>query len=208
MMPRFRDGLSPKQTRFIEEYLVDLNASQAALRAGYSAQTAFRSGVENLQKPAIKSALAEAQARRAERVGITQAQMLAEWGLVSFSDVRHYVIDNQGNVQLAEGAPDCAMRAISSIKKKTIPLGEGKVAYETEIRLWNKPAALKMAGEHLGMFEENKKKAGAAQATNDSFLTFIQIVQQHGLTSRIGAERFCDVPGETPGHLLNTEGTR
>src|SRR5215212_3944482 len=102
-MPRFRDGLSPKQTRFIEEYLVDLNASQAALRAGYSARTAPAIGLENLEKPLIKSALAEARARRAERVGITQDQVLAEFGIVSFSDIRNYVIDNQGNVQLAQG---------------------------------------------------------------------------------------------------------
>jgi phage terminase small subunit len=207
-MPRFREGLAPKQTRFIEEYLVDLNASQAALRSGYSARTAFRSGVENLQKPAITAAISEARARRAERVGITQAQVLAECGLVSFSDVRHYVIDNQGNVQLAQGAPDCAMRAISSIKKKIIPMGEGKFAYETEIRLWSKPAALKMAGEHLGMFEGDKKKAGEQQAESNYFLTLIKIVQQHGITSQIGAERFCDSPIETQGHLLNTEGTR
>jgi len=188
-MPRFRDGLSPKQQRFIEEYLVDLNASQAALRAGYSARTAFRSGIENMQKPAIKAAISAAQARRADRVGITQDQVLVEFGIVSFSDVRHYVIDNQGNVQLAEEAPDCAMRAVSSIKKKIIPLGEGKHAYETEIRLWSKPAALRMAGEHLGMFEVDKKKDGAEQSRN-YFLTLIDVVQKHGITSRIGAEDF------------------
>lgn len=201
-MPRFRDGLSPKQQRFIEEYLVDLNASQAALRAGYSARTAFRSGIENMQKPAIKAAISEAQARRAERVGITQDQVLVEFGIVSFSDVRNYVIDNQGNVQLAEGAPDCAMRAVSSIKKKIIPVGEGKHAYETEIRLWNKPAGLRMVGEHLGMFEGDRKKEGAEQASN-YFLTLIQIVQQHGLSSTIGAEDFLSSPAEKNGHLTN-----
>src|SRR5262245_50906044 len=64
--------LSAKQVRFIEEYLVDLNATQAALRAGYSPRTAYRTGSENLRKPQIDAAITAAMAARSDRTGITQ----------------------------------------------------------------------------------------------------------------------------------------
>ena len=67
-------ALTGKQQRFIEEYLVDCNASAAARRAGYSEKTAFRTGQENMQKPAIKEAIAEAQAKQSERTAVT-----ADW---------------------------------------------------------------------------------------------------------------------------------
>lgn len=69
-------SLTPKQERFVLEYLVDLNATQAAIRAGYSERTARQTGAENLAKPVIAAAIQEAQAARAARVEIT-----AEWVL-------------------------------------------------------------------------------------------------------------------------------
>jgi hypothetical protein len=68
--------LTPKQRRFAEEYLVDLNATQAAIRAGYSAATAGQIGYENLTKPEVQVAVWQAQAARSERVKITQDDVL------------------------------------------------------------------------------------------------------------------------------------
>jgi phage terminase small subunit len=65
-----------KQERFVEEYLIDLNATQAAIRAGYSEKTAHVIGSENLRKPAIAAAVARAQADRTERTNITQDYVL------------------------------------------------------------------------------------------------------------------------------------
>jgi phage terminase small subunit len=64
-------SLTPKQARFVEEYLIDLNATQAAIRAGYSAKTARQVGQENLSKPVISAALSERQKARSERVELT-----------------------------------------------------------------------------------------------------------------------------------------
>ena len=71
-----KKGLTPKQLRFIEEYLIDLNATQAAIRAGYSKKTARQMGTENLSKPAIQSALQKAMDARSERTAITQDYVL------------------------------------------------------------------------------------------------------------------------------------
>lgn len=68
--------LTPKQTLFVQEYLVDLNATQAAIRAGYSKNTAKAIGAENLTKPDIADAVQKAMGARSERVVITQDSVL------------------------------------------------------------------------------------------------------------------------------------
>ena len=69
-------SLTPKQEAFVSEYLVDLNATQAAIRAGYSEKTAQMIGSENLSKPMVAAAIAAAQAERSERTEITQDYVL------------------------------------------------------------------------------------------------------------------------------------
>ena len=71
-----KDELTPKQAAFVREYLIDLNATQAAIRAGYSAKTAESTGKENLQKPLIRSAIEAGQAGRAKRTEITADYVL------------------------------------------------------------------------------------------------------------------------------------
>ncbi len=68
--------LTPKQARFVEEYLIDLNATQAAIRAGYSAKTANEQGAQLLAKLSIRKAVAEAQAIRSTRTVITQDEVI------------------------------------------------------------------------------------------------------------------------------------
>ncbi len=69
-------SLTPKQARFVEEYLIDLNATQAAIRAGYSAKTANEQGAQLLAKLSIRQAVAEAQAVRSKRTEITHDEVI------------------------------------------------------------------------------------------------------------------------------------
>lgn len=79
--------MTPKQQRFVQEYLVDLNATQAAIRAGYSEPSAYAIGVENLRKPQIQALIKEAQQERAVRSGLTQDYVLARLQVeAEFSD--------------------------------------------------------------------------------------------------------------------------
>lgn len=80
------DELTPKQRLFVAEYLKDLNATQAALRAGYSPRTAFRIGAENLQKPATRLAIDSAIALRVERVEVTTDDVLRELWRIAKAD--------------------------------------------------------------------------------------------------------------------------
>jgi phage terminase small subunit len=155
--------MTPKQQRFVQEYLVDLNATQAAIRAGYSPRTARSVGSENLTKPDIAAAIAAAGAQLAARTGITAERVLAELELLAFSNLDHYVVGEDGTVQLSATAPPGAMRALQSIKRRTTTRGRGfdcEVTREVEIRLWDKPGPLKLAGQHVGLFTHKVEVTG------------------------------------------------
>ena len=81
-------GLSPKQAAFVAEYLIDLNATRAAIRAGYSERTAGWTGCRLLRNAAVREAVEREQARRAERTGITADRVLAELANIAFADPR------------------------------------------------------------------------------------------------------------------------
>ena len=72
----WRGELTDKQKRFVEEYLVDLNATQAAIRAGYSEQTAYSIGQRLLKKVEVQEAIQQAQNKRSERTQITQDEVI------------------------------------------------------------------------------------------------------------------------------------
>ncbi len=77
-------ALTKKQKRFVEEYLIDLNATQAAIRAGYSPQTAYSIGDENLKKPEIKNAIDKALAERSRRTGVNADRIIEELAKIAF----------------------------------------------------------------------------------------------------------------------------
>ena len=76
--------LTKKQQLFVDEYLIDLNATQAAIRAGYSPETAKDIGCENLAKPNIKSEIDKALAIRSRRTGVNQDRVIQELGGIAF----------------------------------------------------------------------------------------------------------------------------
>ena len=76
--------MTKKQKRFVEEYLIDLNATQAAIRAGYSPDSARDIGCENLTKPNIKAAIDRAMAERSRRTGINQDRVIQEIAKLAF----------------------------------------------------------------------------------------------------------------------------
>lgn len=140
--------LTEKQKRFVAEYLVDLNATQAAIRAGYSAKTAEVIGYENLRKPQIADAIDQAMAKRAERTEITQDMVIRELAAIGFAKASDYAqVTASGRVRITptEELSDVQRRALSGIK-------EGK--FGIEVSSYDKVKALDLLGKHLGMFSE------------------------------------------------------
>ena len=95
--------MTPKQEQFVREYLIDLNAAQAAIRAGYSVNTARAIGAENLTKPDIQDAIAAAQIERARRTEITSDRVLKELGRIGFADIRRLFDDAEAFLELGIG---------------------------------------------------------------------------------------------------------
>jgi phage terminase small subunit len=147
-------SLNDKQDRFCQEYLVDLNATRAAIRAGYSPRSAAEIGHEYLRKPQIADRISKLMAQRQERTQVTQDEVVRELAFIAFSDTRHIEMDDHGRLVLAPDAPPQAMRAVQSVKhKKRIEKG-GDVVHEAEYRLWSKTDALKTLAQHLGMLRD------------------------------------------------------
>jgi phage terminase small subunit len=86
-----KDALTPKQRRFVEEYLVDLNATQAAIRAGYSANSASDIGWENLRKPEIASEIAKLRKAQSERTGVTADQVIEHLTTIALFNPMDYM---------------------------------------------------------------------------------------------------------------------
>jgi phage terminase small subunit len=98
--------LTPRQTAFVREYLVDLNAAAAARRAGYSEKTARKIGQENLTKPDIAAAIEAAQRERAERVQVTAEEVLQRLAEIARGEVRTEVATKVGIVDLPPSFSD------------------------------------------------------------------------------------------------------
>lgn len=142
-------ALTKKQKRFVEEYLIDLNATQAAIRAGYSPDTAKAIGCENLTKPNIKEYIDKAIAERSKRTGINQDRVIRELARIAFVNAAN-VIDTK-DATIKEGTSDDDTAAIQSVKVKSF----GEDGVEREIKLADKIKALELLGKHLGMFQNN-----------------------------------------------------
>lgn len=144
--------LSRKQERFIAEYLVDLNATQAAIRAGYSPKTAHAIGGENLKKPAIAEAIQTAQSARLASVNITAQRVLSELARIGFSDVRK-VFGPSGTLRDAEEWDDETGAAVSAVEVVETRPGEkdAESIYTKKIKLWDKNTALGNLAKHLGL---------------------------------------------------------
>ncbi len=152
--------LTDKQRRFCEEYIIDLNATQAAIRAGYSEQTAYSIGHENLSKPEIQDFIREVQKDLSERTKITQEMILMELAKIGFSDIKNYFESDQKQKEITH--LDNRLTAAVSQIKVTETEWEGGRKVVKEFRLHDKISALEKIGKHLGFFEKDNKQKGEA----------------------------------------------
>lgn len=148
--------MTPKQERFVQEYLIDLNATAAAKRSGYSAKTAHVIGQENLSKPEISAALAAAQQKRGERTEITADRVLKELARIAFFDIRK-LYDESGALKNPKDLDDDTAAALTGIdiQETVIPGGEGAPVITTrKAKVIDRTGALTLAMRHLGMLKD------------------------------------------------------
>jgi phage terminase small subunit len=159
------NDLTAKQEQFVAEYLIDLNATQAAIRAGYSENSAHVIGCENLSKPNVQSAIADAMGKRQKRTEITQDRVLAELAKIGFANMQNYMRANAGGDPYLDfsAITEDQAAALSEVTVEDYTDGRGEGAREVKrvkFKLCDKRAALVDLGRHLGMFKDKIELTG------------------------------------------------
>lgn len=151
-----KPALNAKQKLFISEYLKDRNATQAAIRAGYSKKTAKYIGWEALRKPHVAAAIEAAEKKLAERNDVTQDRIIAEFARIGFANMQDYMtIDNDGQPSLDWSALTREQAAaLQEVTVDTIQHVKGPDVQRVKFKLADKLNALAKLGVHLGMFKE------------------------------------------------------
>ncbi|MDR1515435.1 MAG: terminase small subunit [Synergistaceae bacterium] len=141
--------MTPKQTRFVEEYLIDMNATQAAIRAGYAENTAYSVGqrlMKNVETE-INSALAE----RSKRTGVTADRVVQELARIAFVDTRQIFEWGPDGVTLrpSDELTDDEAAIVAEVSETRSAVG-GSI----KAKRFDKLKALELLGSHLGMFND------------------------------------------------------
>lgn len=167
---RKEQPLSPKQLRFVEEYLVDLNATQAAIRAGYSPRSAELQGFRLIRNDKLAALIAAAKEARSIRTKITQDHVLTELARIGFSQMSRYMAWSPDGVSIraSEELTEDEVAAVAEVKETVTENGR-----TISLKMHDKLGALRDLGRHLGLFKDKadvtlhwgkEKKDGAAEA--------------------------------------------
>lgn len=149
------DVLNDRQRAFVQEYLVDHNATRAAIRAGYTPTSARTVGPRLLQNDVVGAAVQRAQAERSRRTGVTAERVLRELARVAFSDVTEVVESTSGELTFVDikELPPRVTRAIESLSEKP-----GEHGTARSVKMHPKLGALKMLVDHLGLNPDTVSK--------------------------------------------------
>ncbi len=143
-------ALTEKQQRFIDEYLIDLNATQSAIRAGYSVKTANEQGARLLAKVSVQTEISKKMAERSRRTGVNQDRVVLELAKLAFVKMTD-IVDSQGKIKTGANEDDLA--CIESVKYKKSESETGS-SVEREVKISPKLKALELLGKHLGMWND------------------------------------------------------
>lgn len=162
--------LSPKQQRFCEEYLVDLNATQAAIRAGYSKKTAQEQSSRLLSNVIVAGCIQQLQVAQSKRTKITADAILAELHALATVDIS-LAYDDSGFLRPLKEIPENVRRAILNLEAAEIFAGDGDarsvIGHLKKVRFHDKTKALELLGKHLKLFTEKHEHTGKDGAPID-----------------------------------------
>lgn len=152
------DRLTPKEQRFVDEYLVDANGTRSAIAAGYSPNTARSTAVEILAKPNIARAMAERQLALRQKVHVRQEDVLREACRIAFSDIRNVADFGENGVRFfnSEELSEDAARTIAEVTSKTRTIAgrrkddEGFIEVERKVKMYDKLRALELVAKIIG----------------------------------------------------------
>lgn len=148
-------ALTDKQSMFVKEYLIDLNATQAAIRAGYSPKSAMEQGYQLLQKTSVQEEIQIQMNNRSKRTEITADKVLKELAKLGFSDMRDFASWDSGGVNLMQSTDIEDTACVSEVSQSATAFGTN-----VKIKFHDKKGALELLGKHLGIFVEKLEVSG------------------------------------------------
>lgn len=153
--------LTPKQERFVQEYLVDLNATAAAKRAGYNEKTAYSMGQRLLKNVEVQSSIQEAQKSLRNRTEITQEMVIRETAKLAFFDVRK-MFDKDGKpLDISQLDDDTAAALVGLDVQDVYNFSEDEkqfIGYVKKYKMADKLKALELLGKRFGTWEPQDKE--------------------------------------------------
>lgn len=154
--------LTPKQERFVDEYLTDLNATQAAIRAGYSKKTAGRQAIELLNKTHIAHAVAEKKKQIANGIEVTRDRIIKEMARLAFFNIKG-LVDSEGNPKQIHELSDDVAAAINGIEITVIGGQEEQDAHVKKYRIPDKNKSLENLAKILGYMDRDTGSKDSAE---------------------------------------------
>jgi phage terminase small subunit len=158
--------LTPRQKIFIKQYLLDLNATKAAIAAGYSKRSAYSTGQRLLKNAEVRSKIDECITKRAEKLDISAEKVLAELAKLGFSNMRDYVKptgDGHFDLDLEKATLEhwAAVQEITVDTTGGTGDGERRQVLRTRFKLGDKRGSLELLGKHLKLFTDKVEQTGA-----------------------------------------------
>ena len=165
--------ITDRMKKFVDEYLIDFNATQAAIRAGYSESTANEQGSQLLARPDIRELVAEGQKEVMARTQTFQDSAVDELKIVGFSDLADFLTVKADGIVEQKPFDELTKEQTKCIKKikqvvRSTHAADGSLLHQTatlEIELHDKLKALELLGRHLGMFNDTLRLEGALPLT-------------------------------------------
>lgn len=174
--------LNERQQRFVEEYLIDLNATQAAVRAGYSPKGAEVTGSQLLRNPKVQAVVEKRMDARSRRTEVTADRLLQELAAIGFADLRDFMTFDGETVRWkpSDEWPNQSAGAVSEVFSEVTEYPDGKRTTRSRLKLQNKDSALDKIARHLSGFYAPQRVSVGGDAEGEPIRHAVLVVNYEG----------------------------
>lgn len=201
--------MTPKQALFVQEFLVDLNGTQASIRAGYSEKTAKEQAAQMLARPEIAAAINAAMADRADKLEITAERVLSEIASMAFYDPSDLMIDGEAEPDadaawVIDGRIIHGLRNVADIKRLPENVRRAIVGWNWDkagnfvVKLADKSKALDQLARHLSLYNDKLMLGNV-----DSLAERLMRADSRALDVKPAAAPVMDAPKPAPSHVAD-----
>lgn len=171
--------LTPKQQLFIREYIVDLNATRAAIRAGYSEKTANEQGNRLLANVSIQKAIKNELEKKLNKLDILSDKVINELKKIGFADINDFLSFNENGVVLnnSDNVDGTMINEVTSVTTENTIKNGTNTRTQLKFKLHDKLKALEMLGRYLNLWKTDKEEDSVEKTINNIKTIVVQIVK-------------------------------